>query len=73
MGRFSLSRNPMKKLLSALVSAAVVVMPLATLSTPASAKPVVQAQAEKKDMGKSKAKSKKAGAKKKKAAKKKAA
>lgn len=62
----------MKKLLSMLVSAAVIAMPLATISTPVAAKPLIQAQADKKDMGdKAKAKSKKAG--KKKMAKKKAA
>ncbi len=63
----------MKKLLSMLVSAAVIAMPLATLSTSAAAAPSVQAQADKKDMGdKAKTKSKKAAGKKK-AAKKKAA
>ena len=63
----------MKKLLSMLVSAAVIAMPLATLSTTVSAAtPSVQAQADKKEMGdKSKAKAKKPG--KKKVAKKKAA
>ncbi len=55
----------MKKLLSMLVSAAVIAMPLATLSTPVAAKPSIQAQADKKDMGdKAKAKGKKAGKKK---------
>jgi Ni/Co efflux regulator RcnB len=62
----------MKKLLSMLASAAIIAMPLATLSTPASAAPQVQAQAEKKDMPKAKTKAKKAGSKKK-ASKKKAA
>jgi Ni/Co efflux regulator RcnB len=66
----------MKKLLSLLVSAAFIAMPLATLSAPAAAAtPSIQAQAEKKDMGDkpkaTKAKAKKAG--KKKMAKKKAA
>ena len=50
----------MKKLISLLVSAAFVAMPLATLSTPVAAKPLIQAQAEKKATGE-KAKAKKAG------------
>ena len=50
----------MKKLISLLVSAAFVAAPLATISTPVAAKPMIQAQAEKKAMGE-KAKSKKAG------------
>ena len=56
----------MKKLLSILVSAAVIALPLATLSTPVAAKPLIQAQAEKKDgeKAKAKAKGKKAGKKK---------
>jgi hypothetical protein len=63
----SIPRNTlMKKLLSMLVSAAVIAMPLATLSTSVAAAPSVQAQADKKDMGdKAKAKSKKTVAKKK--------
>jgi Ni/Co efflux regulator RcnB len=65
----------MKKLLSILVSAAVIALPLATLSTPVAAKPLVQAQADKKAGAKSgekaKAKGKKSG--KKKMSKKKAA
>jgi Ni/Co efflux regulator RcnB len=55
----------MKKLLSMLVSAAVIAMPLATLPTSASAAPRVQAQAEKKDTPKAKTKAKKASGKKK--------
>lgn len=41
----------MKKLISLLVSAAFVAMPLATLSTPVAARPLIQAQAEKKAAG----------------------
>ena len=50
----------MKKLISMLVSAAFVTVPLATISAPVAAKPLIQAQAEKKVMG-DKAKSKKSG------------
>jgi hypothetical protein len=61
----------MKKLLSMLISAAVIALPLATISTPVAAKPLIQAQADKKDMGdKAKAKGKKAAGKKKMAKKK---
>jgi hypothetical protein len=59
----TLPRNLMKNLFGPLAVAAVMAMPLAALAAPAAAVPQMQAQADKKDMSKSKVYSKKAGAK----------